>query len=88
MVLVGFIIGPAIRSRVEYESSLVDGPVGTLIYVDTFAQDGELEPGIVDDAREAGVELLPSRNDLKPHCSCPDDAVPCKHAAAVLRLLR
>ena len=32
-------------SRVEYESSLVDGPVGALIYVDTFAQDGTLEPG-------------------------------------------
>ena len=49
--------------------------------------DGELEPGIVDDAREAGVELLPSRNDLKPQCSCPDDAVPCKHAAAVCYLV-
>jgi len=49
--------------------------------------DGELEPGIVDDAREAGVELLPSRNDLRPHCSCPDDAVPCKHAAAVCYLV-
>lgn len=49
--------------------------------------DGELEPGIVDDAREAGVELLPSRNDLQPHCSCPDDAVPCKHAAAVCYLV-
>lgn len=49
--------------------------------------DGELEPGIVDDAREAGVELLPGRNDLKPHCSCPDDAVPCKHAAAVCYLV-
>ncbi|MBX3286977.1 MAG: SWIM zinc finger family protein [Actinobacteria bacterium] len=49
--------------------------------------DGELEPGVVDDAREAGVELLPSRGDLKPHCSCPDDAVPCKHAAAVCYLV-
>ena len=49
--------------------------------------DGELDPGVVDDAREAGVELLPSRNDLKPHCSCPDDALPCKHAAAVCYLV-
>lgn len=45
--------------------------------------DGDLEPGLVDDAREAGVELLPSPGDLKPRCSCPDDAHPCKHAAAL-----
>jgi uncharacterized Zn finger protein len=45
--------------------------------------DGDVEPGLADDAREAGVELLPSRGDLKPRCSCPDDAHPCKHAAAL-----
>lgn len=49
--------------------------------------DGDLEPGVVDDAREAGVELLPSPGDLTPRCSCPDSAVPCKHAAAVCYLV-
>jgi uncharacterized Zn finger protein len=49
--------------------------------------DGELEPGIVDDARAAGVELLPGPGDLDPHCSCPDWANPCKHAAAVCYLV-
>jgi len=49
--------------------------------------DGELEPGIVDDALSAGVELLPGPGDLQPHCSCPDWADPCKHAAAVCYLV-
>ncbi len=49
--------------------------------------DGDLDPGVVDDAREAGVELLPMRGDLKPRCSCPDSAPTCKHAAAVAYLV-
>ena len=49
--------------------------------------DGDLEPGVVDDAREAGVELLPDADDLRPSCSCPDWADPCKHAAAVCYLV-
>lgn len=48
--------------------------------------DGELEPGIVEDARTVGVELLPDAGDLTPYCSCPDWADPCKHAAAVCYL--
>ncbi len=42
---VGFIVGPAIRSRVDYESSLVDGPVGDLIFLDVFEQEGTIAPG-------------------------------------------
>ncbi|MCU1455664.1 MAG: hypothetical protein JWN46_3810 [Acidimicrobiales bacterium] len=45
--------------------------------------DGELHPGVLADARAAGVELLPRPGDLRPRCSCPDWADPCKHAAAV-----
>lgn len=48
--------------------------------------EGELDPGVVDDARAAGVELLPAAGDLHPRCSCPDWADPCKHAAAVCYL--
>jgi hypothetical protein len=48
--------------------------------------EGELDPGIVDDARAAGVELLPDAGDLQPRCSCPDWANPCKHAASVCYL--
>lgn len=49
--------------------------------------DGELDPGIVEDARAVGVELLPDAGDLQPRCSCPDWADPCKHAAAVCYLV-
>ena len=49
--------------------------------------DGELDPGVVADALEAGVELFPGPGDLRPHCSCPDWADPCKHAAAVCYLV-
>ena len=49
--------------------------------------DGELEPGLVEAAETAGVRLLPGPGDLKPRCSCPDWADPCKHAAAVCYLV-
>ncbi len=45
--------------------------------------DGELAPEIVADARSVEVELLPASGELRTACSCPDDAEPCKHAAAV-----
>lgn len=45
--------------------------------------DGELDPAIVDDVRSVGLELLPGPGDIRPHCTCPDWAEPCKHAAAV-----
>ena len=49
--------------------------------------DGALDPAIVDDVRAVGVELLPRPGDLRPECSCPDWAEPCKHAAAVCYLV-
>jgi uncharacterized Zn finger protein len=48
--------------------------------------DGELDPGVDDDARDAGVELLPDVGEIRPRCSCPDWADPCKHSAAVCYL--
>ncbi|MBI2683848.1 MAG: SWIM zinc finger family protein [Actinobacteria bacterium] len=49
--------------------------------------DGELDPGIVDDAERAGIDLLPTAGELAPFCDCPDWAEPCKHAAAVCYLI-
>jgi len=49
--------------------------------------DGELSPGIVDDARAAGCDLLPGAGEVGTSCSCPDWANPCKHAAAVCYLV-
>ena len=45
--------------------------------------DSELTSELVDDARDAGIELLPGPGDLTTGCSCTDDVSPCKHAAAV-----
>lgn len=49
--------------------------------------DGELDPAVVEAARDADVELLPGPGELGPQCSCPDWADPCKHAAAVCYLV-
>lgn len=45
--------------------------------------DGELHPGVVADAAEVDVSVLPTASDLRPDCECPDWAEPCKHAGAV-----
>ena len=45
--------------------------------------DGEMPPGLADDARAADVPLLPGPQDLQPRCNCPDWGFPCKHAAAL-----
>ena len=49
--------------------------------------DGELDPGVVDEAAAVGVDLLPDRASCRPRCSCPDWADPCKHSAAVCYLV-
>ncbi len=49
--------------------------------------DGELDPGVAEAAEAAGVPLFPGPGNLKPRCSCPDWADPCKHAAAVAYLV-
>ncbi|MDE0801952.1 MAG: SWIM zinc finger family protein [Acidimicrobiales bacterium] len=49
--------------------------------------DGELDPGVVEDAAAVEVELLPRARDLRTACSCPDDVDPCKHSAAACYLV-
>lgn len=44
--------------------------------------DGELDPGVVDDASSVEVDLLPRTSDLRPDCDCDEYASPCSHAAA------
>lgn len=45
---------------------------------------GEIPQAIEEAFVEASVPLFPSRmKDLETDCSCPDDANPCKHIAAV-----
>jgi uncharacterized Zn finger protein len=49
--------------------------------------DRDMPPELVDDARAAGVRLLPGVGDLTPDCSCPDWGWPCKHASALCYLI-
>ncbi len=49
---------------------------------------GEMPQDIEDSFKEAGKSLFPaSRRELTTDCSCPDDADPCKHIAAVHYIL-
>ncbi len=49
--------------------------------------DGEIAPGVADDVRAVGLDLLPGPGELQPRCTCPDWADPCKHSAAVCYLV-
>jgi uncharacterized Zn finger protein len=49
--------------------------------------DGVIPGAVEADLRAQGVSLLPGPGELGPRCSCPDWAVPCKHAAAVCYLV-
>ena len=49
---------------------------------------GEMPEEIEQAFEAAGVSLFPKRIfELRPSCSCPDAAVPCKHSAATLYIL-
>jgi uncharacterized Zn finger protein len=49
---------------------------------------GEMPQDIEDAFKEAGKSLFPaSRRELTTYCSCPDNADPCKHIAAVHYIL-
>jgi uncharacterized Zn finger protein len=49
--------------------------------------DGDLPPEVADDVAAAGLDLLPGAGEVGPRCTCPDDADPCKHSAAVCYLV-
>ena len=49
--------------------------------------DGELPPAVGEELRAAGLDLLPGAGEVRPRCSCPDWADPCKHSAAVCYLV-
>lgn len=49
--------------------------------------DGDLPPEVAGDVATAGLDLLPGAGEVGPRCTCPDDADPCKHSAAVCYLV-
>ncbi len=63
------------------------GMVGSRLGHVAALLDGELPAELAEDARAAGADLLPGPGDLRPKCSCPDSANPCKHVAAVYYLV-
>lgn len=67
-------------------SALIDVVAGKVAHAAVLA-DGELSPQLIDDAAAVGIELLPTDGEITTGCSCPDDANPCKHAAAVCYLI-
>ncbi|MER6671027.1 SWIM zinc finger family protein [Amycolatopsis japonica] len=69
----------------QWESLL--GMVGSRLGHVAALLDGELPGELAEDARTAGADLLPGPGDLRPKCSCPDSANPCKHVAAVYYLV-
>ncbi len=72
-------------SDAQWENLL--GMVGTRLGHVAALLDGELPGELAEDARAAGADLLPGPGDLRPKCSCPDSANPCKHVAAVYYLV-
>ncbi|WP_245644434.1 SWIM zinc finger family protein [Nocardioides jensenii] len=72
-------------------------PVLTVEATDTFVElvaaesgriagllDGDLPHQLVEDAEDAGVELLPYGSEFSASCSCEAWAQPCPHGLAVL----
>jgi uncharacterized Zn finger protein len=77
----------AMRVFTDGEWDTLLGVVGTQLGHAAALLDGELPAALAEQAREAGADLLPGPGDLRPRCSCPDSANPCKHVAAVYYLV-
>ncbi|SFW89756.1 SWIM zinc finger family protein [Amycolatopsis australiensis] len=77
----------AMRTFTDGEWDTLLGVVGTRLGHAAALLDGELPVALAEQAREAGADLLPGPGDLRPRCSCPDSANPCKHVAAVYYLV-
>ena len=73
-------------SDAEWEP-VIDAMAGEALYAARLLS-GEMPEHIEDVFASAGASLFPAaEDDLRTTCSCPDDANPCKHIAAVYYLL-
>ncbi|WP_410654607.1 SWIM zinc finger family protein [Amycolatopsis sp. lyj-112] len=75
------------RAFTEEQWENLLGMVGSRLGHVAALLDGELPGELAEDARATGADLLPGPGDLRPKCSCPDSANPCKHVAAVYYLV-
>jgi uncharacterized Zn finger protein len=80
-------VGVGVRTLTADEWALLTAVIAGKAVHAAALLDGALDPGVLADADGVGVDLLPTPGDLRPHCSCPDDGHPCKHAAAVCYLV-
>ena len=73
-------------SDAEWER-VIDAMAGEALYAARLLS-GEMPEQIEDVFASVGASLFPAaRGDMRTTCSCPDDANPCKHIAAVHYLL-
>jgi uncharacterized Zn finger protein len=77
----------AVKTLAESEWEQVADAIGARAGHAAALLDGELDPALIEDAASVDVQLLPGSGDLRPDCSCPDWAEPCKHAAALCYLV-
>ena len=73
-------------SDAEWER-VIDAMAGEALYAARLLS-GEMPEHIEDVFASVGASLFPAdKDDMRTTCSCPDDANPCKHIAAVHYLL-
>lgn len=76
-----------VRQYTEDEWDRVLGAISVQLGRAAALLDGELPPEVAADVAAAGMDLLPGAGEVGPRCSCPDEADPCKHSAAVCYLV-
>lgn len=77
---VGLLLPKFFEKNFEHFLSLLDARPSLVLQM----ANGVLPEAVLALAEEAGLRLFPrSYRDLVMLCTCPDDAVPCKHIAAV-----
>jgi uncharacterized Zn finger protein len=76
-----------IRPFDDAEWGRVFDAIGARVAHSAALLDGHLPPEIAADLEQAGLSLLPTAGEIGPRCSCPDEADPCKHSAAVCYLV-
>ena len=73
-------IDPLAEKKWKVLKKKLAGEVGNM--VDLLA--GTLGPGVMEAVTDLDAGLFPKPKEIHINCSCPDHAVMCKHAAAVL----
>jgi uncharacterized Zn finger protein len=76
-----------VRTFDDAEWGRVFDAIGARVAHTAAMLDGQLPPEVSTDLEQIGLSLLPGAGEIGPRCSCPDEADPCKHSAAVCYLV-